>query len=64
MDPTWNREAINKNPIWKAAFIMSECHNDGAPIGWGKYIPTALELHKAGLLIQQVDFDKKKRGKK
>ena len=37
-DPTYNREAIAKNPEWQLAFILSEIQNDGAPIGWAKYL--------------------------
>lgn len=37
-DPTYVKEEINANPVWKLAFILSEIQNDGAPIGWGKYI--------------------------
>lgn len=49
-DPTYNREKIDSNPIWEAAFIMSECLNDSAPIGWGNYIWIAEALDKAKLL--------------
>jgi hypothetical protein len=37
-DPTYNNEAIAKNPVWQLAFDLSEIHNDAAPIGWGRYI--------------------------
>jgi len=37
-DPTYNREEIDKNPVWQLAFILSEIQNDAAPIGWSKYI--------------------------
>jgi hypothetical protein len=40
-DPTYNRLAIDANPIWKIAFMMSEMLNDNAPLGWGRYIDTA-----------------------
>lgn len=40
-DPTYDRAEIDSDPVWKAAFIMSECFNDDAPIGWSKYIPVA-----------------------
>jgi len=40
-DPTYCRTEINKNPIWRRAFELSEKHNDSAPIGWGKYIKQA-----------------------
>lgn len=41
MDPTYNTEEINKNPVWKKAFELSEQKNDNAPIGWSLYIPEA-----------------------
>lgn len=37
-DPTYNREEIDANPVWRAAFILSEFYNDNAPIGWSRYI--------------------------
>lgn len=37
-DPTYNRETINANPVWRLAFTLSEIQNDGAPTGWGRYI--------------------------
>lgn len=37
-DPTYNKEEIAKNPAWQLAFDLSEIQNDGAPIGWGRYI--------------------------
>lgn len=37
-DPTYNAEAIAKNPIWQLAFDLSEIDNDAAPIGWSRYI--------------------------
>lgn len=46
-DPTYVREEINANPVWRTAFILSECLNDRAPIGWGKYIWIAEQVHKA-----------------
>ena len=36
-DPTYNKEVINKDPITKLAFFLSEIDNDNAPIGWFKY---------------------------
>jgi len=41
MDPTYDKELINQNPVWKFAFELSEIENDLAPLGWSKYIPTA-----------------------
>lgn len=41
MDPTYNPEEINANPVWKRAFQLSELENDNAPLGWSKYIPQA-----------------------
>ena len=40
-DPTYRREEIDRNPAWRLAFVLSEIMNDGAPIGWGKYILAA-----------------------
>ena len=40
-DPTYNKEQIDANPAWQLAFSISEIQNDGAPIGWGKYIYVA-----------------------
>ncbi len=40
-DPTYVPEAIQANPIWRLAFRLSEFDNDGAPIGWSRYIPMA-----------------------
>jgi hypothetical protein len=50
-DPTYVTEEIESNPIWHAAFIMSEILNDNAPLGWGKYIYAAERLQAHGLLI-------------
>lgn len=40
-DPTYVREQVEGNPIWKLAWTLSEVDNDNAPIGWGQYIPMA-----------------------
>jgi hypothetical protein len=40
-DPTYDKDAIRKNPEWDLAFVLSEITNDRAPIGWGKQIYTA-----------------------
>lgn len=40
-DPTYVRSEIDANPEWELAFILSEILNDGAPLGWGKYIGPA-----------------------
>ena len=40
-DPTYDKKEIEKDPVWKLAFWMSEVHNDNAPIGWSKYISLA-----------------------
>ncbi len=45
-DPTYNRKEIDKHLIWKMAFIMSECLNDNAPLGWSKYIYVAEQVVK------------------
>jgi len=47
-DPTYIKDEIDANPIWKAAFIMSEIMNDNAPIGWGKYIDAAARVLAIG----------------
>jgi hypothetical protein len=36
-DPTYNKEKIDQDPVWKLAFWMSEIDNDNAPIGWSRY---------------------------
>lgn len=45
-DPTYDREIIDKNPIWREAFILSEIYNNSAPLGWGRYITAAEILAK------------------
>lgn len=40
-DPTYVKEEIEANPVWQVAWVLSEIENDGAPIGWSKYIGTA-----------------------
>lgn len=40
-DPTYVKNEIEANPIWKLAFRLSEVDNDNAPIGWGRYISLA-----------------------
>lgn len=40
-DPTYDREVIDANPVWRVAFALSEIQNDGAPLGWGRYIVIA-----------------------
>lgn len=40
-DPTYVKADIAANPVWQLAFDLSEIHNDGAPLGWGKYIVVA-----------------------
>lgn len=40
-DPTYDREQIDANPEWELAFVLSEIMNDGAPMGWGRYISVA-----------------------
>ena len=37
-DPTYDKEQISKNPAWCVAFSLSEIMNDGAPVGWSRYI--------------------------
>ncbi len=45
-DPTYSKTEINANKVWKTAFIISECLNDAAPIGWSKYIWVAEAIIK------------------
>lgn len=44
MDPTYQKDLIDANPVWKKAFELSEMYNDNAPIGWSTYIPEAERL--------------------
>lgn len=41
MDPTYDKEKIEKNPEWSLAFLLSEIMNDNTPMGWLKYIGPA-----------------------
>lgn len=50
-DPTYDRAAIDADPAWRLAFILSELLNDNAPIGWGRYI-----LAAETLLGEHVDW--------
>jgi hypothetical protein len=52
-DPTYNRDKIDANPVWQLAFSLSEIMNDGASIGWGKYI------HVAECLLANYDIKRK-----
>lgn len=36
-DPTYVKAEIEANLEYDVAFVLSECLNDRAPIGWGKY---------------------------
>lgn len=49
-DPTYNINEIKSDPILYAAWIMSECLNDSAPIGWHKYVWIVEELDKNQLI--------------
>jgi hypothetical protein len=40
-DPTYDGKEIERNPVWKLAFFLSELFNDNAPLDWSKYIPIA-----------------------
>lgn len=40
-DPTYVRDIIDANPVWKLAWHLSEIDNDNAPIGWSKYLMMA-----------------------
>ena len=52
-DPTYRTEAINADPLWRLAFVLSEIDNDTAPIGWGTYI------WKAEALLEVFDVTPK-----
>lgn len=43
-DPTYEKNLIDANPVWKKAFYLSEMKNDNAPLGWGDYISEAEEV--------------------
>lgn len=53
-DPTYEKQQINANPIWRFAFLLSEIDNDNAPLGWGKYI------WRAECILSNVDITWKK----
>lgn len=46
-DPTYSKSQIESNPTWYLAWTLSEIMNDGAPIGWSKYIWVAECLIKS-----------------
>lgn len=46
-DPTYIKAEINSNPVWKIAWVLAQCKDDGAPIGWSKWIWVAEEIIKA-----------------
>lgn len=52
-DPTHDMEAIEADFTWRIAFILSEMMNDRSPIGWGKYIPVAIELQDKYTMMQK-----------
>jgi hypothetical protein len=54
-DPTYVREEIDANPIWKLAFKLSELENDEAPIGWGEYIPKARHVLSIARTCHEVN---------
>ena len=56
-DPTYAREDIRANPVWDVAFVLSEIQNDGAPIGWGRYISTAKCLMSTFEIRRKEDSD-------
>lgn len=53
VDPTYVTEEIQRDPVWKLAFEMSELDNDHAPIGWGQYINLARMLLKKYALVEE-----------
>jgi hypothetical protein len=42
--PVYAAAEKGKNPVEDLAWLMSELHNDNAPIGWRGYIPLAAAL--------------------
>jgi hypothetical protein len=40
-DPTYVKEQIDADPVWRLAFRLSEVDNDNAPIGWYRYVNLA-----------------------
>lgn len=52
-DPTYVRELIDANPIWRRAWELSELFNDNAPIGWSAFIEQA-ETEAAKLQASNV----------
>lgn len=44
IDPTYNKNEIEANPIWSLAFKLSEQDNDNASIGWNNYIMEAKKI--------------------
>ena len=60
-DPTYNREEIKENSTWNISFIISECINDGAPIGWSKYIWIAEQiLQSSNGQLEKLKQDKER----
>ncbi|KKK55730.1 hypothetical protein LCGC14_3071620 [marine sediment metagenome] len=43
-DPTYEKEKIEADPIWRLAYLLSEFHNHNAPIGWSNFISDAQQL--------------------
>lgn len=57
-DPTYDSVAIEANPVWSRAFLLSERENDSAPIGWSRYIGRAqkeLEAETQAQAAQDAD---------
>lgn len=56
IDPTYARDLIDKNPVWKLAWRMSELANDHAPIGWSRYVPIAQQsLDNAREVLAKIE---------
>lgn len=52
-DPTYVREEIDKNRVWRLAYLLSELDNDAAPLGWSDYIkPAELLIRLHGFRFQ------------
>lgn len=54
-DPTYVKEHIDANPIWKLAWRLSEIDNDNAPIGWWRYINLARWLLSTFIMTERTE---------
>ena len=66
-DPTYDRERIDKNPVWRLAFKLSEMDNEIAPVGWSDYIYKAehileeYELKRTSQQLTDIENDELER---